>query len=158
MRKKGSQSAKVLRDKATMLRVALEETAAEFCLDMPEWEWPSTFPEQRRARVEPAILGRLSFSANTRSNITPGRDAIHGREETAVMLDIRKFIETAGLYLDTNEWIKESDDSQRSERGLPWMESVKKFTLEIKLEAFVILIINHHTKVLLSLAYFNIPS
>ena len=36
VRKKGSQSAKVLRDKATMLRVALEETAAEFCLDMPE--------------------------------------------------------------------------------------------------------------------------
>ena len=36
VRKKGSQSAKVLRDKAVMLRVALEETAAEFCLDMPE--------------------------------------------------------------------------------------------------------------------------
>jgi len=36
VRKKGSQSAKVLRDKAGMLRVALEETAAEFCLDMPE--------------------------------------------------------------------------------------------------------------------------
>ena len=36
VRKKGSQSAKVLRDKATMLRVALEETAAEFCLDMPD--------------------------------------------------------------------------------------------------------------------------
>ena len=38
------------------------------------------------------------------------------------------------------------------------MEFVKKFKLEIKLEAFVILIINHHTKVLLSLAYLNIPS
>ena len=38
------------------------------------------------------------------------------------------------------------------------MEFVKKFMFEIKLEAFVILIINHHTKVLLSLAYFNIPS
>ena len=38
------------------------------------------------------------------------------------------------------------------------MEFVKKFTLEIKLEAFVILIINHHTKVLLSLVYFSIPS
>jgi len=36
VRKKGSQSAKVLRDKAVMLRVALEETSAEFCLDMPE--------------------------------------------------------------------------------------------------------------------------
>jgi len=36
VRKKGSHSAKVLRDKAVMLRVALEETAAEFCLDMPE--------------------------------------------------------------------------------------------------------------------------
>ena len=36
VRKKGSQSAKVLRDKAVMLKVALEETSAEFCLDMPE--------------------------------------------------------------------------------------------------------------------------
>merc|ERR1712172_16869 len=36
VRKKGSHSAKVLRDKAVMLRVALEETAVEFCLDMPE--------------------------------------------------------------------------------------------------------------------------
>jgi len=36
VRKKGSHSAKVLRDKAAMLRVALDETAAEFCLDMPE--------------------------------------------------------------------------------------------------------------------------
>ena len=37
------------------------------------------------------------------------------------------------------------------------MESVKKFTLEIKLEAFVILIINHHTKdnVFQPVFYFN---
>ena len=38
------------------------------------------------------------------------------------------------------------------------MEPMKKFMFEIKLEAFVILVINHHTKVLLSLAYYNIPS
>ena len=38
------------------------------------------------------------------------------------------------------------------------MESVKKFIFEIKLKAFVILVINHHTKALLSLAYFNVPS
>lgn len=36
VRRQGSQSAKVLRDKAEVLRLALDETAAEFCLDMPE--------------------------------------------------------------------------------------------------------------------------
>merc|ERR1712183_11432 len=36
VRKQGSHAAKVLREKAQTLEFALQETAAEFCLDMPE--------------------------------------------------------------------------------------------------------------------------
>lgn len=59
-------------------------------------------PRAKACQIRTCHLGTTQLQ-NTRWNITPGRDAIHGREETAVMLDIRKFIETAGLYLDTNE-------------------------------------------------------
>ena len=60
-------------------------------------------PRAKARQIKTCHLETTQLLSEHTFKLTPGRDAIHGREETAVMLDIRKFIETAGLYLDTNE-------------------------------------------------------